>query len=267
MIIINQLFALIEDKVNKPFLRLLNSFYTKLFNFPRPLGIPILMVVVGLLTTISVVLWCVIFSAFFRAPLAIFQAASVYEFTIYTITTWIDLYRLAWLASAAEYGYYHGIGPIPAYVLYFNTLKYSALYYPHMVVFNLLLVFYMVLFGHCFGVMLHGLIMQKPKIEFKINARSVGFRMLLLIIILIIFVWCPPVFGPGIPANFDTGDPLNPIDWSKTGCANPNPSEFSSRAFTQISLPMFLFNAGVSFNKLRHTLSKQSKGRHKNRVP
>jgi hypothetical protein len=32
----------------------------------------------------------------------------------------------------------------------------------------------MVLFGHCFGVMLHGLIMQKPKIKFKINAQSVG---------------------------------------------------------------------------------------------
>jgi hypothetical protein len=47
-------------------------------------------------------------------------------------------------------------------------------------------------------------------------------NMLILIIILIIFVWCPPVFGPGVPANFDTGDPLNPIDWSKTGCANPN---------------------------------------------
>jgi hypothetical protein len=136
MTIINKLSTLIQDKGNKPLLYLLNSFYTKLFNFPRPLGIPILMVVVGLLITISVVLWCVIFSAFFRAPLAIFQAASVYQLTLISTTTWIDIYRLAWLASAAEYGYYHGIGPIPAYVLYFNTLKYSALYHPKIVVFN-----------------------------------------------------------------------------------------------------------------------------------
>jgi ABC-type phosphate/phosphonate transport system permease subunit len=92
---INKLSTLIQDKVNIPLLRLLNSFYTKLFYFPRPLGIPILMVVVGLLTTISVVLWCVIFSAFLSAPLAIFKAASVYEFTIYTITAWIEFFRLA----------------------------------------------------------------------------------------------------------------------------------------------------------------------------
>jgi hypothetical protein len=35
------------------------------------------------------------------------------------------------------------------------------------------------------------------------------------------------VFGPSIPANFETGDPLNPIDWSKVDCANPFASDCS----------------------------------------
>jgi hypothetical protein len=63
--------------------------------------------------------------------------------------------------------------------------------------------------------MLYGLIMQRPKVDFKINVWHIAFRMLVLTILLVVFVWCPPVFGFGVPANFETGDPLNPIDWSK----------------------------------------------------
>jgi hypothetical protein len=122
--------------MNKPLFYVLENSYTRLFNYPRPLGIPILVVAVGLLTVFSVVLWCVIFSAFLGAPLLIFKTISVYDFTIYTITSWIELYRIAWLASAAEYGFNHDFGPIPVYILYYNTLKYSALYYPNLVVFN-----------------------------------------------------------------------------------------------------------------------------------
>lgn len=217
-----------EKKSSKSIIFVLENCYTLVFNYPRFQGILILAIAAGLFAIFSVVLWCVLFSAFLGAPLFILKATSIYDFTVYSITSWIELYRIAWLASAAEYGFSHDFGPIPVYILYFNTLKYSALYYPNIVVFNLLLVLYIVWFGHYFGVMLHGLIMQTPTVEFKINPRHIAFRMLVLIILLVVFVWCPPVFGPGVPANFETGDPLNPIDWSKTDCAKSSLFTFLS---------------------------------------
>lgn len=194
---------------------MLQEFYIFLRALPRIQGISLLCSITILFICCWIVLWCIIFSAFLGAPLQIFKSISVYDFTAYTLHSWIELYRIAWLASAAEYGFAHDFGPIPAYILYLNTLKYSALYYPNIVVYNLLLVLYTVRFSHCFGVMLYGLIMQKPKVSFKISAWTIIFRMLVVLTLLVLFVWCPPVFGFGVPANFETGDPLNPIDWSK----------------------------------------------------
>lgn len=218
----NNFFFIFKNSISKPIIGMLKNFYTVLLNYPRLLSIPLFIIIVGLFVYFSIVLWCVLFSTFLGAPFLILKASSIYDFTTYTIASWMELYRVAWLASAAEYAANNNVvGKIPIYILYFNTLKYSTLFYPNIAIFNLLLVLYMVLFGHCCGVILHGLIMQKPTIEFKINVWHVVFRMIVQIIVLIVFVLCPPVFGPGVPANFETGDPQNPIDWTCAGCNNP----------------------------------------------
>lgn len=66
--------------------------------------------------------------------------------------------------------------------------------------------------------MLHGIIMRKPKVNFKINGRGDILSVVLGILIFIFLLW-PPVFAPGVPAGFETGDSLNPIDWSKIDCS------------------------------------------------
>lgn len=100
----------------------LQNFYMRLQKLPRPLGPLVALILIAGLAIFSVVLWAIIFSTFLGAPLLILKATSVYDYTVYTITSWIKLYRIAWLASAAEYGFNHDFGPIPAYILYFNTL-------------------------------------------------------------------------------------------------------------------------------------------------
>jgi hypothetical protein len=132
------------------------------------------------------------------------------DFTVYTIDAWIGLYRVAWLAAAAEYG---PPGPVPASFLYWNTFKYTSLYFPQLVVFNILLIWYMVLFGQCFSVMLKALLAQKSTIKIKLNAWQTRLWVLILTLVLILCVWCPPLLGFGVSTDFKTGDPLNPIDW------------------------------------------------------
>lgn len=212
------IFDFFKRLISSPIIFRLNKTYTFLLSYSKLQGIIILATAGGVLTLSSIVLWCIIYSVFIGHPWTFLEAASTYNFSVYTILKWVELYRLAWLVSAADYASNHSFGPTPAYILYFNTLKYSSLYFPNVALFNLLLIVYMVLFGHCFGVMLHGLIMQKQTVSFKINWKHVAFRMLIVLIILVIFVWCPPVFTPGVPSFYETGDPLNPIDWSKIGC-------------------------------------------------
>jgi len=207
----NQLYSFLGLKL----ITLLEWYYMVIARRPMYLSIALLCFSAGVMALISIVVWCIIYACCLGAP-SVALSMPIFDFTVYTIDAWIGLYRVAWLVAAAEYG---PPGPVPASFLYWNTFKYTSLYFPQIVVFNILLIWYMVLFGQCFIIMLKALLVQKSTIQIKINAWHTRLWMLILTLVLILCVWCPPLLGFGVPTDYETGDPLNPIAWGSAGRA------------------------------------------------
>jgi hypothetical protein len=209
--IFSQVYTFLGLKLITPF----EWYYVVIARRPMYLSIAFLCFSAGVVVCISVIVWCVIYSALVGFPLAILKSPGVYEFVTHTVKGSIDLYRVAWLAAAAQYG----PGPVPMLYLYWYALALTAWVYPNIVVFNILIVWYTVLFYQCFALMLKGLITQKPKINLReLKPRHTFLGMIMLMLGLIFFVWCPPMLGFGVPAHFETGNPVDPIDWSQYGC-------------------------------------------------
>ena len=166
----------------------LNKSYAFLYGFPRFEGtLSLVLVTAALIIPFSVVLWCEVFWVIEGYPSACLGFEYMYDFILYTFAQWLYPHRLAWLAAAAEYGVNHNFGPTPAYILYLNTFKNIILYRPSVMVFNMVLVLYIVWFSRCFSVILRGLIARKPSVDFTISRRRVAFRSVLLLLLLFIF--------------------------------------------------------------------------------
>jgi hypothetical protein len=177
---------------------LMHGYYKRLSLLPQPFSTVILLISTAVWLTLGMLAFIFLYEPFYWGSWkALFHAPGVNFYIGEIVGHWIQSFRDCWLWSSIAFG------PLSADEMYYYTLLCYWQEYPWLVVYNLLLTLYVVISLQYFGLILKALILKKKVLNVTVHFWHTLLGMLLLIAILIIFVWCPPVFGFGVPYHFN----------------------------------------------------------------
>jgi hypothetical protein len=180
------------------FVSLIRKYYNLLNALPRFVSIPVLFVSAAAKLAIGLLSFIFFYEPFYWGSWkALLHAPGMYFYIGEIVGHWIQSFRDCWLWSSIAFG------PLPASEMYYYTLLSYWQEYPWLVVYNLFLTVYVVISLQYFGLILKALILKKKVLNLTVRFWHTLLGMLLLIVILVVFVWCPPVFGFGVPYHFN----------------------------------------------------------------
>lgn len=172
--------------------------YSFLFRHPRYLGIGIFLVCSTLAAYASLVIFMLGYAFIIDHPWdhIPYGECNLNELTYLLILDWIKGFRIVWMDAAITYS--GPEKPLSPYAQYFFTFICYGQNFPKLACFNIFFIAYFSLGLSYISLILYALIIKNKALKLKFNAyRTLGF-IAHVSLIMVLFVWCPPMYGFGL---------------------------------------------------------------------